>query len=129
MGHILPGTQDVYYDKTKIEEFRRKYAQIVFFPQRGVLTEEMRKRQLLDTARLLGFGEERIRRLEEILARAKSVDEAITEFRKLQGEPDDPPRKNSVKIVRGEEALIEHLEKGWSLIKELNHDKYLLNLA
>jgi len=129
MGHILPGTQDVYYDKTKIEEFRRKYAQIVFFPQRGVLTEEMRKRQLLDTARLLGFGEERIRRLEEILARAKSVDEAITEFRKLQEEPDDPPRKNSVKIVKGDQALIEHIEKGWILIKELNHDKYLIKLG
>ena len=57
----------------------------------------------------MGFGEERIRRLEEILARAKSVDEAITEFRELQEEPDDPPRKNNVKIV-----------------KELNHNKYLL---
>jgi len=129
MGHILPGSQDPYYDKTKVEDLRRKYAQVNFFPQTGFLTEEMRKRQLLDTARLLGFGEERIRRLEEILARAKSVDEAITEFRKLQEEPDDPPRKNSVKIVKGDQALIEHIEKGWILIKELNHDKYLLKSA
>jgi len=35
-----------------------------------VLTEEIRKRQLLDPARLLGFGEDRLERLEEILARA-----------------------------------------------------------
>ena len=75
----------------------------------------MRERQLLDTARLLGFGEGRIRRLEEILARAKSVDEAITEFRKLQEEPNGPLRKNSVKIVKGDQALIEHIEKGWIL--------------
>lgn len=56
MGHILPGAQDVYYGKTKIEEMRKKYSRVVFFPQRGMLTEEMRKRQLLDTAKLLGFG-------------------------------------------------------------------------
>jgi len=123
MGHILPGTQDVYYDKTKIEEFRKKYAKIIFFPQRGFLTEEMRKRQLLDTARLLGFNEEKIKRLEEILARAKNVDEAIEKFRRLQ---EDPPGENNIKIVRGDEALVEHLKQGWTLIKELNHDKYLL---
>jgi len=56
MSHILPRSQDTYYDKTKVEDLRRKYAQVVFFPQKGFLTEEMRKRQLLDTARLLGFG-------------------------------------------------------------------------
>lgn len=27
MGHILPGTQDVYYDKTKVEFHRNEYAQ------------------------------------------------------------------------------------------------------
>jgi len=123
MGHILPGTQDVYYDKTKIEEFRQKCAKILFFPQRGFLTEEMRKRQLLDTARLLGFNEEKIKRLEEILARTKNVDEAIEKFRRLQ---EDPPEANDIKIVKGDEALVEHLKQGWTLIKELNHDKYLL---
>lgn len=128
MGHILPGAQDVYYDKTKIEEMRMKYARIVFFPQRGVLTEEIRKRQLLDTARLLGFGEERLKRLEEILAREKNVDEAIEQFKKIREEPDDPPRPNNhVKIVEGDEVLIEHLNQGWTLIKELNHNKYLLS--
>ena len=126
MGHILPGSQDTYYDRTKIEDMRRKYAQVVFFPQRGILTEEMRKRQLLDTARLLGFNEEKIKRLEEILARAKNVDEAIEKFRRLQ---EDPPETNSIKIVRGDEALIEHLKQGWMLIKELNNDKYLLKKA
>jgi len=36
--------------------------------------------------------------------------------------PMDPPRKNRVKIVKEDQALIEHIEKGWILIKELNHD-------
>ncbi|MEM2936869.1 MAG: tyrosine-type recombinase/integrase, partial [Candidatus Bathyarchaeia archaeon] len=83
MGHILPGSQDAYYDKTKIEELRRKYARVVFFPHKAFSSEEVRKRQLLDTARLLGFGDDRLKRLEEVLARTKSVDEAITQFCKL----------------------------------------------
>jgi integrase len=32
MGHILPGSQDTYYDKTKIEELRKEYAKLIFKP-------------------------------------------------------------------------------------------------
>jgi len=31
MGHILPGSQDAYYDYTKVENLREKYAKISFF--------------------------------------------------------------------------------------------------
>jgi len=124
MGHILPGSQDTYYDQTKVEDLRRKYAQVNFFPQRGFITEEMRKRQLLDTARLLGYRDERLRRLEEVLAKSKNVDEAIEKFRRFKENPGS--EENNVKIVKGEDALMDHLKKGWTLVKELNHDKYLL---
>ena len=80
----------------------------------------------MDTARLLGFGEERLKRLEEVLARAKNVDEAVEEFKKLQ-ETGNNMKPNSIKIVNGEKELIQHLENGWSLIKELNHNKYVIN--
>ncbi|MBI2936949.1 MAG: tyrosine-type recombinase/integrase [Thaumarchaeota archaeon] len=32
MGHILDGSMDCYYDKTKIEDLRAKYNKVVFFP-------------------------------------------------------------------------------------------------
>jgi hypothetical protein len=89
--------------------------------------EEIRKRQLLDTARLMGFGEEKLKRLEEALARAKTTDEAIEEFKKLSENPANPKERNNVKIVNGEKELLSHLENGWTIIKELNHDKYLLS--
>ncbi len=108
MGHILPGSQDPYYDKSKVEELRRKYAQVSFFPQKGLLTEEMRKKQLLDTARLLGYGDERVRQLEEILARAKNVDEAIEKFRRLRDNP-KPEENNNIRIAKGEKALVDTL--------------------
>jgi hypothetical protein len=30
MGHILPGSQDVYYDKTKVDYHRSEYAKLDF---------------------------------------------------------------------------------------------------
>ena len=39
-GHLLPGSQDVYFDKTKIEEMRSKYARMVFEPVISVEREE-----------------------------------------------------------------------------------------
>lgn len=32
MGHILPGSQDYYYDRFKVEELREKYSEVRFFP-------------------------------------------------------------------------------------------------
>lgn len=39
-GHILPGSQDTYFDNTKIEEIRAKYAKMVFEPIASVKTDE-----------------------------------------------------------------------------------------
>jgi len=61
MGHILPGSQDTYYDKTKIDELRNKYAKIEFFPQR-FQTEELRKKQIIDMVKLLRFSGDRIKK-------------------------------------------------------------------
>jgi hypothetical protein len=33
MGHILGGSMDTYFDKTKIDELRKEYAKLVFKPQ------------------------------------------------------------------------------------------------
>jgi hypothetical protein len=41
----------------------------------------------------------------------------------------EPEENNNVKVVKGEQALVDHLKQGWTLIKELNHDKYLLKSA
>lgn len=30
MGHILPGTEDAYYDRTKVDFHRRQYARLDF---------------------------------------------------------------------------------------------------
>jgi integrase len=39
-GHTLPGSQDTYFDKTKIEEMRAKYAKMLFEPVASLEREE-----------------------------------------------------------------------------------------
>lgn len=128
MGHILPGSQDTYYDKTKIEDLRRKYAQVEFFQQKNYPSEELRKKQVLDTARLFGFDEDRIKRVEEALAKYASVDDAIEEIRKLSLESyrlRENPKKQPKKII-GEDDLENYLRKGWDVQTVLSSGKILV---
>ena len=71
-----------------------------FSPKWHVQAEELRKRQILDMVRILGFPEEKIKRVEETLAKYASVDGAIEEIRKLSlegyrvaGNPKSDPKK------------------------------------
>ena len=129
MGHILPGSQDAYYDYTKIEELRKKYMKIQFFPHLATSIEELRKKQILDMVKLLGFSEEKIKRIEEALAKYERVDEALEEIKKLSLEPYKESgetdcneqgncKRHEVKIIRGEERLVRFLREGWDLVKE-----------
>jgi integrase len=141
MGHILPGTQDPYYDYTKIEQLSEKYMKIEFFSHQAASIEELRKKQVLDMVKVLGFSDEKIKRVEEALAKYEHVDEALEEIKKLSLESykesnerinDDDCngkgncRKHEVKLIRGEQRLIRFLSEGWDLIKELSNDRFLL---
>lgn len=72
-------------------------------------------------------------RWKERNARAKDIDEAITEFRKLK---EDTTEANLQKlkcesgtrhcVVRGEAELLHKLDEGGTLVQNLSEDKYLL---
>jgi site-specific recombinase XerD len=127
MGHILPGSQDAYYDYTKVEELRAKYARIEFFP-RVRSSEELRKKQILDMVRILGFPEDRIKRVEEALAKYATVDEAMEEIRKLSLEGykiKENTRSDPKKIV-SEDELEHYLAEGWDVQTVLPSGKILI---
>jgi hypothetical protein len=127
MGHILPGSQDAYYDKTKVEELRAKYARVEFFP-RMASSEELRKKQILDMVRILGFPEDKIKRVEEALAKYKTVDEAMDEIRKLSLESyklKEDAKIDPKKIV-DEAELERYLAQGWDVQTILPSGKILI---
>ena len=127
MGHILPGSQDAYYDSTKIERLRRKYMQIEFFPQR-VGVEELRKKQVLDMVKVLGFSEDRIKRVEEALAKYAVVDDAMKEIRKLSLESYKLKENsnNDPKKVVDEGELENYLTEGWDVQTVLPSGRILI---
>lgn len=124
MGHILSGSKDPYYDKTKTDELRKKYIRVEFFPHRSFQTEDLRKKQLLDTVKLLGYSEDKIKRVEEALAKYKTVDESMNEIRKLSVK--DYKNNNGRHKVVSEDQLIQHLDEGWGVVRDLNHGKIIL---
>jgi hypothetical protein len=138
MGHILPGTQDVYYDKTKVEDLRKKYTRVNFFPEKTGLTEDSRKRQIIDMAKVFGYSEDRIKKIEETLARHRTVDDAMPEIRRLKEDSDEGEGERTTIshngngkyfVVRGEDELVNRLNDGWKLVQPLNEEKYLLQFT
>ena len=130
MGH--KGQMSARYSSNKamlpddlIENMREAYNRSLRSLLGGTLNEDtLRRKQMLDTARILGYGDEKLAKLKEILERSRTVDEAVEEFRKLE----EKPKQNNggYDVVSGEAEMLKRLNEGWSLERGLNGDKYLL---
>ena len=126
MGHILPGSQDTYYDRSKVNTLRNRYAEAEFFPSRNQGSMVEKRVQLLQTAQLMGFDDERLRRLKEVLMSSKTIDEGIEIFRRLK----DPSNNNvTAKIVTGDDELLDALNEGWEVVRELNAERFLMRFT
>lgn len=132
MGH--KGYLDQAYFKPAVDQMVNEYRKAIpnLTVMEEVKYEQVRRRQLLDTARLLGFSEEKMKRLEEVLARAKTVDEAVAEFKKLK-DPEISENNNTFINDNGFEAkvvddsmLIAYVERGWDVVKELNDGRFIV---
>jgi integrase len=78
-GHILPGSQDTYFDK-KIEELREKYSRMIFEPIEGVKTEErVISEDELQTYLLQGWHFEATLPSGKIVVSRKAVIKKLTE--------------------------------------------------
>jgi integrase len=129
LGHKGGYLDESYFraeEPAHLAEYRRVVPHLTIY---GTAMEEkqLRSKMLLDFARLQGYGEGELKRLEEVLARAKDIDEAIHEFKRLREKPENMPNGNGkYMIVQGESELLLRLEDGWKLVQPLNGDKYLL---
>lgn len=145
MGH--KGEMAARYSSNKaslpddlIENMRAAYIRARRYLLGDSLSEEsMRKKHLFDTAKMLGFENEQLAKLQELLARSKNVDEAVEEFHKLRTEVsrersseyhlsrlEEKHNNIGYDVVQGEDTLVRMLKQGWELEKELNGNKFLL---
>lgn len=141
MGHKLPVSRGSYFDYHDVDEVERKYTRIDFSPQRAASIEELRKRQVLDMVRVLGISDEKIKKVEEALAKYEHVDKALEEIKKLSlgsykktdkgnnetnCDGEGNCGKHEIRIVRDEQRLIRFLSEGWDLVRELSNHRFVL---
>jgi integrase len=136
MGH-KGGYLDLSYFKAEeplhLAEYRKAIPHLTVY---AIPAEEkkLRGQMLIDFAKLQGYEESELKRLEEVLARSKDVDEAIQEFRRFKGEDSEEPKtmhdgNGKYLVAKNEDELIQRLHDGYRLVQPLNHDKYLLEHA
>ena len=76
---------------------------------------------------LQGMSGDELKRLEDVLARAKDVDEAIKEFRRFSDDAKPTSNGNGkYQVAKGEAELMQRLSDCWSLVQSLNEDRFLL---
>jgi integrase len=136
MGH-KGAYLDMSYFKVEEEQHLNEYRKAVpHLTIHTTVTDEknLRKKMLLDFAKIQGSPEDELKRLDEILARSKDIDEGIKEFRRFKEEEtrEPSPRKTAhdgngkYYIAHGEAEMIQRLHDGWELKHALSYDKYLV---
>jgi integrase len=90
MGHILRGSMDTYYDKTKIEALRKEYAKLIFKPEKQVSVEVLDSLQGMakifgiDLARLEESKAEELGRepndTEKFIIAQRAIKKLVTDF-------------------------------------------------
>lgn len=77
MGHTLPGSQDNYFDQTKVEEIRMEYSKLKF--NRVVVENKFKKLRKVVAQAFEGTGENPDKLIEEYIARKKLLRNALRE--------------------------------------------------
>ncbi len=87
MGHLRKEYLDGSYFRPPSDDLIRRYKsamdRLYILKSKEVKEEDIRKRTILDMAKLLGFPDEKIRMLENLLEK-KTIDQAIEEIRKFR---------------------------------------------
>jgi hypothetical protein len=66
---------------------------------------------------MLGYGEDKLQKLREVLARENDIDLAVEEFRKIQ---EESANQTEHRLVDSEDEVLRLLNNGWELDRELN---------
>jgi len=79
-------------EQRHLMEYRKAIKYLTIYPTKTE-DKELRSKMLIDFAKLQEYEPDQLKKLEDVLARAKDVDEAIDEFRKFKDDSNTKGRK------------------------------------
>jgi integrase len=133
MGHKAGYLDESYFraeEERHLTEYRKAIPHLTVYAT-PLEEEQRRKRSLIDFARLQGYSEEKLKKLEDELAR-KTVDEYLDTLGRFEEEKSEKKPKTmhdgngKYLVAKSEKELIQRLHDGWELVQALSHEKYLL---
>jgi integrase len=144
MGHKA-GYLDASYFRAEeplhLAEYRKAIPHLTIYST-PIEQKQLAAQIMKATAASLGtVSDEQLKRIDEIFARAKTIDEAVNEFRKFKTEEDREEEKGERKpktmhdgngkyyVAHNEDELIQRLHDGYKLIQSLGPEKFLLETA
>jgi integrase len=144
MGHKAGYLDDSYFraeEPLHLAEYRKAIPHLTIYST-PIEQKQLAAQIMKATAASLGVvSDEQLKRIDEIFARAKTIDEAVGEFRKFKTEEtkgeEKPNRKpknmhngnGKYYVAHTEDELIQRLHDGYKLIQSLGSEKFLLERA
>ncbi len=123
MGHILPGSQDTYFDKTKVEEIREEYNRLSFRRASDVTQEDLKtsfRTQMLVAA---GYNKDEVASMDLSSVSDEEFQKMVKE--KLLGTMTNNGSKQKVIQIKEVEKYI---QQGWEYVASLPDERAILKL-
>ena len=134
LGKKIRG-EEAPYSRPKIEQLREAYRGAIAHitladkPDESRIWKSQAKQSLEMLTKLGMLPETEFARLQDILQRAhdpttfyNEVNPITEEFRRLR----EQPNNGSHNVIDNEETMLEMLNEGWTLVRELNGNKFLM---
>jgi site-specific recombinase XerD len=119
MGHILPGTQDAYYDWTKINRLRNSFSKLVFEEKRTPEIESLYMYQGLAQIIGINLDETKKKKEEELCRNWTPKEEKETLEASIRSKFFSAQDIGEQKIIRKEE-LQKYLDSGWRFLNVID---------
>ena len=128
MGHMLHGSEEAYYDWTKIDKMRKQFGKLCFEP---TTSPEVRNLDLIkQIARIFGLDADEIKaKREEELGRKLTIKEEIDMLQTIIKSKLNAQGKNGEQKVIRKEELQTYLDKGWKFLSVIDENTVIVQNA
>jgi len=128
MGHILPGTQDAYYDWTKVSSLKEEFSKLVFEEKKTPELETLHMYKGLARILDIDFDEVKKKKEEELCRKLTANEEKETLEASIKSKLVSSQGADEQKIIRKEE-LQSHLDGGWKFLSVLDQQLVIIKKA